>query len=100
MMGRKTIRSGYRVEVLPIPTMNIVQNTLRHRYYISECKELQRQIERHVDGVYTTYITWDTTVVCEHCGLLWEEGEDGEPLCCQRAADEWLAEQGQARKEV
>ena len=55
----------------------------------NECKDIQEQIKRHVDGVTDITITCDT--VCVYCNSIWEEEwNDGEkPMCCNKACEDW-----------
>lgn len=77
--------------------------------YQQRCDELLADLleKRHV---ISGAVTCRETALCSHCGLLWEEltAKDAElhadlieepgdgpglPLCCQKAQDEWRAEQ-------
>ena len=34
-------------------------------------------------------IDFDSEYICEFCGYTWEEDEDGEPMCCGKAQEEF-----------
>ena len=65
-------------------------------------EELKRAIERHCDGAgYVTSLKFDSQKLCDHCGLGYEEDEDG-PVCCTAAVKDyeaWLLEQNTAKAE-
>lgn len=62
-----------------------------------EALDLITQIERHVDGLGTSFghvpprFEYDTQEICEFCWCAWEEDETG-PLCCLAAQEEHNAE--------
>jgi rubrerythrin len=51
-------------------------------------KRMLKDIERHIDMKDATVIH-DEDWICEFCKSSWEEEDDGCPLCCQKAVDEW-----------
>jgi len=53
------------------------------------CKDMIKDIERHVDGIEDIYQTHDMRYECSYCGYEWEEDENGCPVCCQKAIDDW-----------
>lgn len=81
MMGHKVNYFNYRVTVRPqdpnnfgfFRTSGIEQS---HEEWIKDCKELERQINRHVDAVEDTQIEYDEELVCEFCGEYWAEKND------------------------
>ena len=58
---------------------------------LGECDTIKSQIRRHIDGAGNMYPEWDTSITCSHCGYNWEEDENGVPVCCQEAIDEYNA---------
>lgn len=71
---------------------------------------MAKDVHRHVDHVGAVKVEWDTKSECSHCGYEWETVTDadlatgdyeghalGEPMCCERAAAEFHAEQSQTR---
>ncbi|MFB7671640.1 hypothetical protein ACFC26_09505 [Kitasatospora purpeofusca] len=71
--------------------------------YQRRCEEIVRALRSQHPGVKAEVMS-TTTETCSHCGLVWEEwttesaarwpAEDyvfGEPLCCDKAQDEWRA---------
>lgn len=59
------------------------------KQHIDECERMAKEIRRHVDGVGSAQVCWTTRYVCSYCGYEWEEDEDGVPVCCQAAIDEF-----------
>lgn len=59
------------------------------------CRNIAEQIRRHVDDVKHVSIRWDTKELCEYCKLGWETLQNGEPVCCDLAAQEWREERKQ-----
>ena len=59
------------------------------------CKEILAQIHRHVDGCSGArgellgYVMHDVEETCSHCGLEWEVDDDGCPVCCDAAVEEY-----------
>ena len=93
-MSKITIRDNFRVEVYP---------AIGRRRFSSgnndaekSCKEIVREIKRHVDDVFDVEVICDTRVECSFCGLEWEVCEkgcedcpQGTPQCCNAAGGEW-----------
>ncbi|MGA4989966.1 hypothetical protein [Nonomuraea bangladeshensis] len=104
---RREVHSNYRL-IVALDVRNVVVNDENATRYLLD--EMATQVRRHIDHVGTVKQEWDTRVECSHCGHEWEvlteadlakhpgeyEGSVvGEPLCCEKAAAEWLAERGQ-----
>ena len=56
------------------------------------CGEISKSIKRHVDNICSVGIQTDQHKECKYCGLLYDAadvGEDDEPLCCERATEDW-----------
>ncbi|MFD5663404.1 hypothetical protein ACFWIK_00645 [Streptomyces anthocyanicus] len=108
---KKTIRTNYRLELSPDTTWhrrNIVDD---HNAMRGLLDEIERAVKRHVDGVHQVLPRWDSRDVCSHCGCGWEvltaadvakgghavvdeHSTVGEPVCCEKAIDEFRAERG------
>jgi rubrerythrin len=60
-------------------------------YYSEEAliQSIEKQIKRHVDGISQVVVKHDEEYQCEYCHRFWEEDDDGCPICCNRAVDEW-----------
>ena len=91
-MAKKTVKSNYRVAVYPVRGFGVWKDGEEER----ACKKMQAQIIRHVDGhtgaignQSQVFIEFDSEQVCEFCELPWETGDDGYPLCCDKASKEW-----------
>ena len=83
-MAKKKIRKDYHVVVRPE-----ISNYHNSNVEQSFCLKIQEQIRRHVDGVEQCYIGYTEQTICEFCKSGWEEDENGQPLCCNRAIEEW-----------
>lgn len=89
---KKTYKENVRVIVRPYDGYGHDFKTL-----LDICKDIDKQIERHIDDVGETEIDWDANDYCEFCGNPWEINNDatdenwllGEPLCCKKAQEEW-----------
>ena len=57
--------------------------------YQRRCEDMVDQIKRHVDEVGDAYVDFDSESVCSHCGRDWEVDNNGEPVCCNEAVDEY-----------
>ena len=89
----KTIRhSNYRVE-FPVYISWKLED---HDYCVRESKLLLKEIDDHVPEAENGIVAWDTEVLCEHCGYTWEEDDDGCPVCCNKAVEEWEADNAPA----
>lgn len=63
-----------------------------HDYKMLELEEVKKSILRHVDGVDSAQILWDTIAECVHCHCPVEDAmtDDG-PGCCDEAVAEYEA---------
>lgn len=85
-----TRKENMRVTVEP--DLRYTRNP-KEEYVKNICETIKQQITRHVDEIGNIYIEWDTLVECEHCGCGWEtDPEDGCPVCCNKAIEEWEKE--------
>jgi len=113
---KKTIKENFRVEVFPksLGDFGLVRisdyavepdEENRNQEYKAVCEDIVCQIERHVDGVGSIYVEFDTRHVCSFCGFDWDVNTDpddpdfgfGEPCCCTAAQDEWKEQQRVAK---
>jgi len=93
-MAKKAVKSNYRVVVYPERMTGKWRDGEEER----ACKEIKEQIIRHVDGIAhrnpQVFVEFDSEQVCEFCGRPWEtDPDDGYPLCCGAAVEEWEAAQ-------
>ena len=81
---KKKKHTNFRVIVEPVivgcPTAESILRT---------CDRIKKGIMRHVDDVAAAYVEFDVVTYCSHCGYEWEEDEQGCPLCCDKAQEEW-----------
>lgn len=82
---KKTHREDFRVEVYPRSPGDFGFAFMSGREkteaeWEEDCREIARDIERHVDGLPTrgtkTSIVWDTVNLCSFCGSQWTEDDD------------------------
>jgi len=78
-----TKRVNFRVEVHPPIFLSEKVERIKQR-----TEDLLRDIKRHID-FDDVNIKWDTEITCSYCHLSWEEDENGCPVCCNKAIDEW-----------
>ena len=52
---------------------------------------LKTEIKRHCDGYTSLWIEWD--LECSYCKRAWETEPSGEPVCCNKAQEDWATEQ-------
>jgi hypothetical protein len=78
-MARKTTFENFCVEVIPEDPRGTLYistkpeaSTLEYKYRRA-CEEIVSEIKRHVDGISSANIVWDTVHSCEHCGAKWSE---------------------------
>lgn len=87
-MSKVTQKSNYRVVIEPVTHIYGIE--LRKETVDRDLKDIMEQVKRHVDNVHSVYIDYDKDEVCSHCGYSWEVDEETkEPLCCQKAIDEF-----------
>lgn len=86
-MKQNVIKDAY-VKVLPDIGYKTPQ-TMDKDSLIKELKYLVTEINRHIDGVES--VDWEIEYqdICEHCKSEWETAEDGCPLCCNKAVEEF-----------
>lgn len=85
-------KSNYRVVVTP--HVNRYARSLHspdtlQKAFKEKADELLESIKRHCDDIDTIEVKCDTEELCSHCGLGWEEDENGEPVCCPDAVKEY-----------
>lgn len=83
---------NYRVVVEP-RMYTYIRRYLTEEQYRRVCNEIIEQIKRHVDDVLDVQIEFDSEYTCEYCENTWEEDENGEPMCCGKAQEEWKSNQ-------
>lgn len=88
---KKLIRSNVRIEVYPKVYGNYTKDKdISFNTSKNICKNIIDDIERHVDNIFSMKIVWDNNSVCSYCGNDWEqEWDNEEPMCCQKAIDEY-----------
>lgn len=70
---RKLTRENICVEVVPaLPFYG--ENTEEKR--IAACRELERAIKRHCDGIGQVTVVYLAVWICSHCGSRWTEPSD------------------------
>ena len=79
-------QTNFRVVVEPGFRFSFID--LSGKEALRMCQDIEAEIKRHVDQV--RHISIDCDEVCEFCGYDWEEGDDGQPRCCDEAVKEWL----------
>ena len=85
---KKVKAENYRVVVEPRMYTHI-RRDFTEKQYRDACNGIIEQIKRHVDNVLYVEIKFDSEYVCEFCGSTWEEDENGEPMCCGKAQEEF-----------
>jgi len=61
----------------------------QEKEYRNRCDDIIEQIKRHVDNIRCVEMLFDSEYICEHCGCIWGEDENGEPVCCGKAQEEF-----------
>lgn len=84
-MGKIAEYTNWRVEVWPDTDVYLS---------IDEdiCKAIVEQIKEYIDDIDKVRMVCEKRDVCEFCGREWKRDEKCEPLCCERAAEEWKSE--------
>jgi hypothetical protein len=91
----KVIRSiNWRVVIEPDD--RFCHNWWKASHYQEACEEILKQVKRHVDDSQHARIESDTSEVCEFCNYEWETEDDGTPVCCGKAMEEFKAQGGSA----
>ena len=102
-MPKTRKKSNFRVEVYPYALLG--QSHESENDLLNKCEEIKRQIKRHIDGIGSCDVDYDTELICSYCSFIWEELEDYKyyyienhkiictmsPCCCDRAVREWEA---------
>lgn len=107
---KKTIRDEYRLELYPDTRYTRASQLANHDHMRQLLADIERQVERHVDGVWQIVLKWDIREECSHCGYAWEALSEkdvanpanlidlhsiaGEPVCCDKAIEEFRSERG------
>ena len=86
------VNTTIEIELPYIPGWIINNAEARAKYLEEWCKEFEAFVRDHrsQDPVSLSVIR-EYEDQCTHCGLLWEEDEDG-PICCSKAQSEFHAE--------
>jgi len=98
-MTKEHVIENYRVEVEFDKQIYYVRSNAKqpteHDFWIKGGKNLIDEINRHCDGVKRATVIFDSYDICGFCGHKWENAldEDGCPICCEEAKDEWEKEQ-------
>jgi len=99
MVGmRKKIIEGIHLVVEPATYWGETTDSI-----FKTCERIKRDINRHVDNVDCVSVQYESRYVCSFCGQNWEECEDpnnpdwivGQPLCCDKAIEEWDKKKGE-----
>jgi hypothetical protein len=88
---KKIVRENYRIEI--IPNFGWLQKT--HKNYTEVMDEIEKSIIRHIDRIGCIFKKFDEMECCEFCSYPWELDENGCPVCCDRAVEEWNKQQYQ-----
>lgn len=83
-MARKTLYNGAYVRVnVDRPFRRILDS----KDWYAAAKDLQKDIERHCDGIESCDVEFDMEEVCEFCGYSWTEGDcSHNGGCCEEDA--------------
>jgi len=93
-------KTNWHVEVYPsgpgvYPGVHIGGLEQSDKEWERDCEEIKEQISRHVDGIQDSRnkarvcTAFDKEVTCSFCKREWEEDENGKPVCCDEAIEEW-----------
>ena len=86
-MGRIDRKENIRVEVEAGGYMRITRRSPEEQM-VDACEGVAAQIRRHVDGLGSVRVMWDTAGTCEHCGAQWtEDSPDYNGGCCDADED-------------
>lgn len=93
-MSKITVKENHRVVIIPEVNVYILfvkrEQWLIDQEYEDTCKKIVEQAKRHVDGAKNAEYLFDTVERCSRCDSLWEvDEEDGSPLCCNKAIEEF-----------
>lgn len=81
------ITSAKYLIVEPHKTLAYSSVRISEDEYLRLCKDVKEAIERHVDHFGNVYIA--TEQICSYCKYLWETEDSGEPVCCEKAQEEF-----------
>lgn len=79
------IRAHHRVVV--VPEAGSAPGMPHYATRQEQCDALVRQVRRHIDGARRVYVESDA--VCRFCRSEWETDDDGQPVCCNAAVDQY-----------
>ncbi|WP_329163962.1 hypothetical protein OHB49_29040 [Streptomyces sp. NBC_01717] len=115
---KRTTRDDYRVVVTPRRLGDFGWMSMSDRMASSDpdrdmrerCEEIAAAVKRHVDNVGSVEVQFTEVHTCSHCDLTWEvltavealmashrqdeHSVEGEPVCCDKAIDEFRVERG------
>ena len=79
-------RTNFRVEVYAASSWETRQGgRLGAKAEQVVCEFVASEIKRHVNDIVSAEATWDTEVVCAHCGSRWSEaGSQHNGGCCDK----------------
>mgnify|MGYP001573439519 CR=1 FL=1 len=82
------VRENFRVVCFVDEFTTFANHDEKTRIIERRAKQIRDDIKRHIDGIASHQIEWDT--VCEFCGATWETDPDTkEPVCCGRAQEQF-----------
>ncbi|MFE6931804.1 hypothetical protein ACFVDT_07205 [Streptomyces sp. NPDC057699] len=112
---KKTTREDYRIVITPRRLGDLGWMSISDRMASSDierdtrerCEAIVKQVKRHVDNVGSVEMQFSEVHTCSYCCLTWEEltaaeatnpsyqqdehSIEGEPVCCDKAIDEFRA---------
>ncbi len=89
-MAAKTIKTEIKIVIVPQVSCKNVDELIDRYYQIAEM--VQSWLEKKHVPARLVYVDYEVQDVCEFCGSPLDEStceDDGYPLCCQKAQDEW-----------
>ena len=90
----KPVRVYDDYTIVVVPHLWKKLSSENHQSNYRACEKLIEQIKRHCDDWDDMYIEVISHPECPYCHLEWELDEDGSPMCCTKAWDEWAKEAG------
>jgi len=99
-MMKITRKYEYRVEVYPRSLGDFVMARMsdyviepdeekRNLHYKKMCEEIASKIKQRIGNVASANVICDCEHLCSYCGHKWDEDENGLPLCCDEAQEEF-----------
>ena len=89
-MAKKQIIIAVEVRIdVPIYWRTLDENLEASKRAIREAEDMCKEIKRHVNGGERPYVHREIRDICTFCRREWEEEDDGCPLCCDMAVEEW-----------